>query len=222
MKKVITLIAFFLWMANIFGQDSTKVKNVLVIQSTKEQTWGPGPSSPPTVYKTGKRIRVVTNTINIVGKIEYISDSSITIKGKEIKLKDITRINKYRNGVLPAIGGAVTATGIGLFIYFARYYAKHTYDDDGTEGSASMGPELGSIFIAFAGAVATLVGVIRAATAKHYRMNGKWKFLVKPDIFTAPQFMNSPGNFNPSKDSLNRPPNRFMPMPFPKKKKAAK
>ncbi len=222
MKKVITLIVFFMCMTNIFGQDSTKVKNVLVIQSTKEQTWGPGPSRPPTVYKTGKRIRVVTNTINLVGNIEYISDSSITIKGKEIKLKDITRINKYRNGVLPVFGGVVTATGIGLYIYFVRYYAKHTYNYDGTEGSASIGSEVGSILIVFAGAVATLVGVIRAATAKHYRMNGKWKFLVKPDIFTAPQFMNSPGNFNPARDSLNRTPNRFMPMPFPKKKKAAK
>ena len=88
--------------------------------------------------------------------------------------------------------------------------------------SASLVPEIGSILIVFAGAVATLVGVIRAATAKHYRMNGKWKFVVKPDIFMAPQFMNSPSNFNLSKDSLNRPPNRFMPMPFPKKKKTAK
>lgn len=195
MKNAILTLLLLVYFTNIFAQDSIKVKNVLVIESTKEKKWGP--SVAPKVFRTGTRVYVENRNDSTwaKGKIQLITDSSIRVKDIEFKLKDISRINNYRRGITAIVGATTLLGGIISEIAISNYYNVHTYEYDGTEGSASTGPQLIGALIIFAGAVTTLVGVIEVGATKHYKMNGKWKFDVKPDIFQSVSSRKAPNPF---------------------------
>ncbi len=181
MKKVVLFLIFVISLGNIFGQDSIKEKKVLVVESTKESK--SGPSKQPKFFRIGARIYIESrkDSISGFGKIKYITDSSVTVNDIKILLKDIVRINKHKLGISAIVGATTTVGGIISLALISRYYNIHTYNYDGTEGSASMGPEFTVAFIIFIGAVTTLVGIIDLAATKHYYTADHWKLTVKPE-----------------------------------------
>jgi hypothetical protein len=197
-----------------FGQHSTKIKNVLVIESTLENQWMP---IQPAVFKTGKKVKVVRveNNEKITGRIQYISDSSIFLKGMEIKLYDIAIINKCRGRILTTVGGSTFVVGAGLFAYFY----SHSFTDKDYYSSQTASLAIGCVEMVVG--IATLIGMIQFASAKHYYMDQNWRFIVKPDIFAQPGMMKFPNKQDTVKgNKLFRPGNNTnMPTPFPKKKK---
>jgi hypothetical protein len=198
-----------------FGQDSTKIKNVLVVECTTQNPWEIMPKR--VIFKTHKKIRIeTTKDENITARIDFISDSSLVIKGNEIKLRDITKINKYRSKIPAVVGGITAATGIGGMIYFYSNFNNNSFSNYELDNGVLI-----SAAVLFAGLITTLVGLIELGGAKKYNMKENWKFYVKPDIFSQPGMMRFPSKSDTVKGNVMFRPGNSMniPTPFPVKKK---
>jgi hypothetical protein len=178
-------IMLLLGLGQCYGQDSIPQKknnfphqrNVLLIKKTQPTSGLPTEKGCFRVYY---RVQVVSRDSSFYkkGRIKYISDSSIFLKSKEIKLKNISSIKKCGGKTTTIVGGSILLTGAGLFAGFRNYYDNKYYPSD-YEGSGGMGPELASFGLTFIGGITTLIGGIQWATARNYDMTeGKWKFEV--------------------------------------------
>ena len=205
-----------------FGQDSTAKRliyfplqrNILIVESTQTNAWFP---PQPGYFRVRYKVKVVSGDSGTLdkGHIQFISDSSIFINGKEIKLKDIASIKKVRGEVL-TIGGSTTfAIGAGLFAYY--YSRSFTEKDYYSSEMASLAIACVEIVVG----VATLVGIIQMASAHRYYMDQGWKFDVKPDLPIQSGMMRFPSKSDTVRGNppFNPGNNMTMPNPFPKKKK---
>jgi hypothetical protein len=207
-----------------FGQDTLTPKkhyfplqrNILIVESTQTNSWFPPQAG---YFKVRHRVQVVTRTNNTKerGHIEFISDSSIFLNGREIKLKDIVTIKKIRGEELSIVGGSLTSIGLGLSIYYGIKSGQvNTYADD-SYAWESLGFAGGTLITG----ICTLVGIIQVASARKYHMDYGWRFDVKPDIFAQPGMMKFPGKSDTVNGSTPFKPGNTMnmPTPFPQKKK---
>jgi hypothetical protein len=191
----------------------------LIVESTQTNAWFP---PQPGYFKVRYKVKVVSGDSGTIdkGHIQFISDSSIFLNGKEIKLSDIYCIKKVRGQTLSAIGGSLTGIGVILSITFGTLTnrAHENYSDHSYEG-AFLGTVAGTLITG----VFTLVGIIQAASARRYYMNDGWRFDVKPDVFVQGGMMKFPSKTDTVKGNKMFMPgnNQNMPTPFPKKKKKA-
>jgi len=149
--------------------------NVLVVDRILNKSWQKG--SYQRIFRTGNRVFVRTFTGGVaVGVLGVISDSTITVKGKEIKLNDIKEINAYRGYEGVVIGTSLLATGIGIGETYTKYYNKQ---GDSYQGTFNMGIALVAVVIGFIGACTTVFGVTEIGTTKHFKIGKKWKLSVQ-------------------------------------------
>jgi hypothetical protein len=115
------------------------------------------------------------------GKIKFISDSSIFIKEKEIKLKDIASIKRCGGKLTTIVGGSTLGASIITYKILQNYYVNKVYPHD-YEGDGGLGVQLIMYAALFVSGVTTFIGGLEWATAKEYNMlNGEWKFEVKSE-----------------------------------------
>ncbi len=151
--------------------------NVLVVDRILNKSWQKG--SYQRIFRIGNRVFVQTFTGDVaMGVLGVISDSTITVKGKEIKLNDIKEINAYKGYEPAVLGSSLLATGIGIGATFNNYYNHH---HNSSEDSYGMGIALLAVAIMFIGTCTTLFGVTEIGTTKHFRIGKKWKLSVLPE-----------------------------------------
>jgi hypothetical protein len=167
---------------NLFAQDSIKKKNMLVVERKDNKQRhillknGTFADVPPRIFFEGKKVVIKTydNNRMVQGKIESISDSSITIRKSQIKISQIKSISSYR-GIEPImLGVSMLAAGISFGQYFADY------PDNEYGNSTGVGGMMVSVMVAFLGGCTTLFGIVEIATIKYYRMDKNYKLIVKP------------------------------------------
>jgi hypothetical protein len=156
---------------NLYAQDSIKKKNMLVVERKDNKQRhillknGTFADVPPRIFFEGRKVIIKTYDNNriVQGKIETISDSSITIKKSQIKISQIKSISSYR-GIEPTVLGiSMAAAGITV-----------------AQFSEEMGGLMVSVMVALLGGVTTLFGIVEIATIKYYRMDKNYKLIVKP------------------------------------------
>jgi len=223
MKKLPYALLFALIVLSIifgsgkcFGQDSTSKKfhnfphqkNILIVESTQTNSWLPPKRG---YFKVHQRIWVVTrsNSAQERGHIQFISDTSLFLNGKEIKLKDIVIIKKVKGGEISVAGGSLTVIGLIFSINSMANFPD--IENTGSFVGSVMGTLVAGIF--------TLVGVIQVGSAHRYQMEDGWRFYVKPDVFENPM-MRFPDKSDTLRGNTPFVPNKGMKMPgpFPGKK----
>jgi hypothetical protein len=167
-----------------YAQDSIKKQKILVVEKENQKIRyirnpkGTLTEIQPRSFKTGKKVIVkrYDNDTTLRGKIELITDSSLTIKGKSINLSKIKSICAYR-GLEPTILGlSMISAGIISVLLFESF-ENDNYDGGDYNTSNLIGPFL-SIAVAFLGACTTVFGIVETITIKNYKMD-KYKLRIK-------------------------------------------
>ncbi len=178
MKKTLLLcLLLAAVVSGCFAQDSIGGEKVLVVERTKLLYGQKTPTQ--SFFLKGNRVKVVSTNDDVteIGRIKEISDSTITIKGKQIKVSKITRINKYR-GVEPTIlGGSIIGGGIITLLILDAY---HKSNNDYNSESSGTGSIVITVLVTIFGGCTTLFGLIEMGATKHYCTNDHWKLYVKP------------------------------------------
>ena len=162
-----------------YSQDSINKEKYLVIESNKFTGW----QRPPTriIFKVGKNVTIkkYNDDKTIRGKIDSISDSSITVKGNQIKLNDIKRISSNKGTRDIIIGSSSLAFFTGLMIYREKTYVPEYNDvnEDVNAGSFTFSQLLFGLCAVYSGAY-TIFGIVEKVTIKYYRMDKDCKLFV--------------------------------------------
>jgi hypothetical protein len=181
MKKIPTtllfpIIAFFLFLGTgkCFGQDSIQYENIIIVQRISSAAGQK--DTLQRFFTKGNRVKVTGSNHNVAtGKIQKINDSSILVKDKEFKIKDITRIHLYR-GTEPAIAGSSLAlVGGAMMIY--SHYNQLNQNNNNQESYLGWWDIVGLCSVVVGGGT-TLFGLIEIASTKYYRIGTEWKLRV--------------------------------------------
>ncbi len=170
------LVFFALHIATYsIAQANLPYHHILVVKRILDKSWQK--YSYERFFRTGNRVFVRTFTGNAaMGVLGVISDSTITVKGKEIKLNDIKEINAYKGYEPAVLGSSLLATGIGIGATFNNYYNHH---HNSSEDSYGMGIALLAVGIGFIGTCITVFGITEIGTTKHFKIGKKWKLSVQ-------------------------------------------
>ena len=158
-------------------QDSLLASKKLIVERTKLLKNQLQPTR--VTFMIGNKVAIEKyNYKTISGLIENISDSSIQIKGKEIKIKDIKRINKIR-GITSTIIGLSCALSAGIFfLIISNYQPAEDNNGNYVYGNDYTVFVIICITSTLTGFVALTAGIIDIATIKYYRMDKNWKIVI--------------------------------------------
>jgi hypothetical protein len=151
-----------------FGQDSIASEIVLVVKKAvlkKGQI-----DSIDAIYQIGqRRIAVEDSNYNVArGRIQAISDSSVTLKGKTFKLKEIVRISRYNGTENMVTGSSLLVIGLGI-IGIDRFVNSHK------QGYGDNLYQLTGTVISIFGGIFALTGIFEKLTIKYYQIGEKWQ-----------------------------------------------
>lgn len=156
-----------------YSQDNIK-KRILVIERIEKKDW----QKRPTIveFEKGDRTLVKRFSNDTVkrGKIESVSDSSITIKGTVIKLKDIKSIRRIRgkNGLI--VGSSIMGISFLETMYFATLPPKYNSAGDNVNGYKAINGIYGMLGM-FVGGGIIVISALDAVSVRHYNINNKWR-----------------------------------------------
>lgn len=134
------------------------------------------------VFITSKKVYIKKYHANslIKGRISVASDSSISIKGETVEVKDIKKISNQRGGDQLIIGvSSLAITGILLSmnnLFFLDKYDKSGNDNNSYSNTTYTFVVLGVLILEVMYFIPA--SIIKLATTKHYKAKRGWKFEV--------------------------------------------
>ena len=162
---------------SIIDKTNWTASKVLIVEKTTLQKNQTIPKS--TAFTEGERIVIkrYNNKMIVRGKIESISDSSVSVKGNKIKLNEIQRISKRRGGTLLVTGISTLAlSGISEAICNNIEQQKNIEDGNGGFSTSLI---ISIVICSVDLFIIVPIGIIIAATTKHYWMDKDYKLIVK-------------------------------------------
>ena len=161
------------------GVDDTLAKSKkLIVEQTKLREGNKWPRH--ITFIAGKRIVIKKyhDKKIIRGPLEYVTDSSILVKGKFIKIKEIQSVQRHSGGTLLVVGLSTSASFIiiaeGVNVLTVPKYDKY---GDITNDPTNI---IITIFVIGVLDLFTVVpaGIVQLALTKNYRMDKNWKIVI--------------------------------------------
>jgi hypothetical protein len=163
--KIFFLTFVLLFAINSYGQFGDKM--ILLTKINKDKSLN---NSRHVKLRIGNNVCLKFKSDSIIrGRIEKITDSTISIKGLDFSLKNIFRINKTGTGTLLTAGLSITTLAYG------SYYILINSEN------APLGYSIFSFVFIPIGAVTAIAGVIVDVTWKRFYLGKNWKISVTAD-----------------------------------------
>jgi len=160
--------------------NSTYQTNTLVAQRTRLRDGQELTSQ--VMFLIGKKvyIRRYNNDTLVKGVLECVTDSSIMIKGKLIKIKDIKIISKHRGGDILIIGlSSLAVLTVAIFVDKALFDPGVDKYGNAIEAHGYYESEMAFLFCGFLDVVTVIpTGLIKLSLTRHYKMDRGWKLKV--------------------------------------------
>lgn len=164
-----------------YSQDSINKEKYLVVEKIKSLTGRPLKHPTYIIIREGRKVSIkrYNNDIFEKGKIDFISDSSISISGKQININEIQKIRANKGIKETIIGMSSSVFFASLIVIMDRTYQPHynDYGDDVTRNSLLFPETLCGMFVLTGGIIA-IAGIIDMTICRNYNLDKNFKLIV--------------------------------------------